>query len=308
MQSQQDVKRPNSPEALYLELLKNCLTRYIFDAFPRYHEAVPIGRLKRGVYPLLRKALAARNLLLARPTPYDPIARAEGGDWPPPREAETLIGLRGLYHLEDCITDVLRRQIPGDLIEAGVWRGGATIFMRAVLKAYGDTTRSVWVADSFEGPPKPNPVLYPADASCRVCGVPEYAAGLDEVKANFARYGLLDERVRFLVGWFRDTLPTAPIERLAVLRIDASMYESTMDCFRHLYPKLSVGGYAIIDNYGRGKEVKKAVDEFRATHGITGEMRQANRTAVYWQKSGSIFSSLQESPGVRAASPSPPPS
>lgn len=300
---QHDATRPSGPEELYLDLLKNCLTRYIFGAFPRYHEHVPIGRWKRVVYPLIRKALATRDLVLARPEPYDPITRMQGGDWPPPREGETMIGLRGLENLQDCITDVLCRQIPGDVIEAGVWRGGATIFMRAVLKAYGDTNRIVWVADSFQGLPKPSSELYPADAGCTLWAVSEYASGLDEVKANFARYGLLDEQVRFLVGWFRDTLPTAPIERLAVLRVDASMYESTMDCLRHLYPKLSVGGYAIVDSYGGSKPCKAAVDEFRANYGITKEMRQVSRLAVCWQKSDGLVSYLQASQGEKGRAP-----
>src|SRR6266852_3543114 len=118
----------DSPQQRYLNLLKDCLTRYSFDSFPRYHEPVPTGRLKRTVYSLVRKALTARDLVLARPTPYDPAKRAEGHDSPPPREAETMIGLKGLNNLEYCIKDVLRRQVPGDLLEAGVWRGGATIF------------------------------------------------------------------------------------------------------------------------------------------------------------------------------------
>jgi O-methyltransferase len=98
------------------------------------------------------------------------------------------------------------------------------IFMRAVLKAYGDTHRLVWVADSFQGLPKPDPTRYPADAGDTSWQSSYFRVSLDQVKANFARYGLLDNQVRFLVGWFRDTMPTAPIEQLAVLRIDADLY------------------------------------------------------------------------------------
>jgi O-methyltransferase len=78
----------------------------------------------------------------------------------------------------------------------------------------------------------------------------ELAVSLEQVKANFDRYGLLDDQVRFLKGWFRDTLPVAPIERLAVLRLDGDMYESPMDTLVNLYPKLSEGGYVIVDDYG----------------------------------------------------------
>src|SRR5207249_3588916 len=115
--------------------------------------------------------------------------------------------------------------------------------MRAVLKVHQDPGRVVWAADSFKGLPRPDPIRYPADAGDRHWTHRELAVSLEEVQANFLRYGLLDEGVRFLAGWFRDTLPAAPIHRLAVLRIDGDMYESTLDVLRALYPKVSVGGY-----------------------------------------------------------------
>lgn len=137
-----------------------------------------------------------------------------------------MIGIRRLDNLQDCLIDVLERRIPGDLIETGVWRGGAAIFMRAVLKVFDDTTRMVWVADSFQG--LPDPERYPADEGTFYWEQEELAVPFETVKANFTRYGLLDGQVRFLPGWFKDTLFTAPMERLAVLRLDGDMYESTM--------------------------------------------------------------------------------
>ncbi len=174
--------------------------------------------------------------------------------------------------------------MPGDLIETGVWRGGATIFMRAVLKAYGDTSRTVWVADSFQGLPKPDARHYPADADDVFWALDVLAVSLEDVQANFARYGLLDDQVRFLVGWFRDTLPQAEIERLSVLRLDGDMYESTMDGLRNLYPKLSAQGYVIIDDYNSVPQCKAAVDEFRAEHGITEHIVPIDAQAVFWQR------------------------
>jgi O-methyltransferase len=251
-----DRERPEGPERLYLELMKQCLTRFIFgDA--------SIGRRSE-------KRLKAS-------------IRADGLDWP--AEAETMIGLRRLDNLEDCITHVLEEGVPGDLIETGVWRGGATIFMRAVLKAYGDTTRTVWAADSFEGLPKPDPETYPADEGDRHWKKEELAVSLDQVQTNFRRYGLLDEQVQFLVGWFRDTLPNAPIERLAVLRLDGDMYESTIVALRSLYPKVSVGGYVIVDDYGAVAGCRKAVDDFREEHGIVDELREIDWSGVFWQRS-----------------------
>jgi len=200
-----------------------------------------------------------------------------------PDEAETMISLRRLDNIEYCIKDVLKRHVPGDLIEAGVWRGGATIFMRGVLEAYGNTDRRVWVADSFQGLPKPDTAAFPIDLNFqRSQGT--FAASLDTVKGNFARYGLLDDQVRFLPGWFRNTLPHAPIGHLAVLRIDADLYESTMEALRDLYPKVSPGGYILIDDYRILPETKKAVDNFRASEKITSEIKYVDWDGAYWQK------------------------
>jgi hypothetical protein len=82
-----------------------------------------------------------------------------------PTVAHTMIGLKRLQNIQMCVEDVLARNIEGDLIETGVWRGGATIFMRAIPKAWGVEDRHVWVADSFEGLPPPNATQYPEDAN-----------------------------------------------------------------------------------------------------------------------------------------------
>ena len=273
--------RPTTEE-LYLDLLKKCLTRYGFGEKPEPYESKK-GRLKRVGYALVRRLLASQRLELVRTKPFDPQARAEGRDWP--LEAETMIGLNRLDNLQSCVTDVLRRQVPGDLIETGVWRGGASIFMRAVLKVYGDTTRTVWVADSFQGLPPPDPERYPADKGDRLWTFAQLAIPLEEVKANFAKYGLLDDQVRFLAGWFRDTLPTIAAERFAILRLDGDLYESTMDALRNLYPKLSVGGYVIIDDYAIAG-CKAAVEDFRAEHNITDKLEPIDWTGAFWQRTG----------------------
>jgi O-methyltransferase len=143
----------------------------------------------------------------------------------------------------------------------------------------------VWVADAFQGLPRPDPERWPAEEGDEHWTQGELAVPLEEVQANFARYGLLDEGVRFLVGWLADTLPAAPIERLAVLRLDGDMYGSTMEALEALYPKLSVGGYVIIDDYGAIPRCKEAVTDFRAAHGIIDPMESVDWTGVYWQRS-----------------------
>jgi O-methyltransferase len=157
--------------------------------------------------------------------------------------------------------------------------------MRGVLKAYRDTTRSVWVADSFQGLPRPDPEEYAADFRDPHHAATSLAVSLEEVRGNFSKYDLLDDKVRFLPGWFRDTLPSAPIDKLAILRLDGDMYESTMVALRYLYPKLSLGGFAIVDDYGNDRlPCKKAVDDFRALHGITEEIERIDWTGIFWRR------------------------
>jgi hypothetical protein len=194
-----------------------------------------------------------------------------------------MIGMVRLNNLQQCVTEVLREHIPGDLIETGVWRGGACIFMRAILKAYGDTARTVWVADSFQGLPDPNRARYPAETDPRLARG-HFSAGLQQVQDNFRRYGLLDDRVQFLVGWFRDTLPVAPVEHIALMRLDGDLYESTMDALVNLYPKLSVGGYVIIDDYVL-ECCRTAVDDSRRKANIVEPLLPtADGESVYWKR------------------------
>lgn len=194
-------------------------------------------------------------------------------------------------HLQRCIADVLDRGIPGDFIEAGAWRGGATIFMRAMLEVHGAGDRLVWVADSFEGFPEPDADRFPAEAKhfagpVMTRTLDHLAVSLDDVRRNFEAYGMLDDQVRFLKGWFKDTLPSAPIERLAILRMDGDYYESTWDALSNLYGKLSIGGYAIVDDYGedRWTYCAKAVDDFRTQNGIEEPLEFVDTKCCFWRR------------------------
>jgi hypothetical protein len=167
--------------------------------------------------------------------------------------------------------------------------------MKGILTSYGDTKRSVFVADSFEGLAPPDPKHYPADEGLDLNKHPELAVPLEEVRGNFEKYGLLDERVQFIKGFFKDTLPTAPIEKLALMRLDGDLYESTIVALEALYPKLSYGGFVIIDDYGCIPACAKAVNDFREAHGIRDEMHTIDWTGIYWRKSVStrkMFRSL----------------
>src|ERR1035438_10305050 len=151
-----------------------------------------------------------------------------------------MVGTRQLDQMQRCIQDVLEKKVPGDLLEAGVWRGGMIIFTRAVLKAFQSTNRKIWAVDSFAGLP---PIDGQKETFAWELG--NMAVSLEEVQSNFARYGLLDDQVCFLKGYFCDTLPDPRIGKLAILRVDADLYSSTMDHLHALYPALSVGGYAV---------------------------------------------------------------
>ncbi len=214
---------------------------------------------------------------------FDEHRRAVGGDWP--LTAHTMVGITRLDQLQDCIEDVLLYRVPGDFIETGVWRGGACIFMRAMLKAHDVTDRNVWVADSFAGLPVIGADGHIGDYVLATHLLTELAVPLKEVKANFASYDLLDDQVKFLPGWFSDTLPVAPVKELAILRLDGDLYSSTMDALENLYPKLSPGGFCIIDDY-KFDSCKQAVNEYRAKHGIKDPVTWIDWAAAYWEKDG----------------------
>ena len=272
---------------VYLELLKTCLTDSLRPE--RFISLQPgAGGLaqstKKALVRTLERVLGPLQLEVVRRIHVDMSERLEGKDRP--IRAETMVGRKRLDQLQSCVEQILKDNIPGDLIECGVWRGGATILMRGVLKAYGDAQRRVWVADSFEGLPPPDEEHFPADKGDQHHRSRSLAIGLDQVKANFTKYGLLDDQLKFLVGWFKDSLPTAPIDRLAVLRADGDMYASTTQILTFLYPKLSPGGYCIIDDYGALPGCRQATDDYRRQHGITEPLQPIDWTGVFWRRAG----------------------
>lgn len=268
---------------LYLDLMKKCLTNWIYGENETV-EVLPGSFWKRKAVRLLN----VDGLQVVSPRPMNPKLRTIGRDHEDGKglpQAHTMIGLKRLDNIQFCIENVLANNIPGNFIEAGVWQGGAALFMRAVLKAYDVKDRVIWVADSFEGCPKPNVKKYPHDANVNFYTIKKLAVPLRKVKANFERYGLLDSQVRFLKGWFKDTLSQAPIEKLAILRVDADLYESTMNVLINLYPKLSRGGYLIIDDFQEVTACRKAVLDYRKSHSIKDAIVEIDRDGVYWQRS-----------------------
>jgi len=244
--------------SLYLNLLKRVLTDTVFTAEPDDDESM------QYLQDFIRHYIRGRAL--------------------------TMVPLARLDNLERCALDVIEHDVPGDFIETGVWRGGVTIFMRAIVEAYNQDRR-VWVADSFTGLPEPDASKYPIEADTHHGKVmstvyDHFAVGLDQVKENFVRFGFLDHRVRVLKGWFKDTLSSAEISQLAILRLDGDYYESTHDALVHLYPKLSPGGYVIIDDYGEDTWTycRRAVDDYRERVGLRQPLAQVDSKCFYWKK------------------------
>jgi len=270
------------PELLYLDLMKKTLS---FTLWPEPPVPVDIFLHEKPFYKKLVILFISRlfkpsGLLLAMQPNFTTEQRENGMIWP--GYADTMIGLKRLDNLQFCIETVLREHIKGDMIETGVWRGGACIFMRAVLAAYDVHDRRVFVADSFRGLPKPDK-RYPADRNAQFHIHRFLAVSRAEVERNFRKYDLLDDNVVFLEGWFKDTLPTAPIERLSILRLDGDMYSSTMEALTNLYPKLSDGGFCIVDDYALAG-CRDAIDDFRKEHSIASKMEKIDYTGVFWRK------------------------
>lgn len=195
----------------------------------------------------------------------------------------SMIGLVRLGNVKDLVERVLAEGVPGDLIECGVWRGGAAMLMKGVLSAHQVFDRQVWLADSFAGLPIPHADLQPTDVRGE-SWAGQLAVPLEQVERNFEAYGLLDPCVRFLPGWLRDTLPGAPIQQLALIRLDGDLYETTWDALTHLYPRLSAGGYVIVDDYCLDS-CRLAVDDYRRAMGIEEELQPIDWNAIWWRKS-----------------------
>lgn len=239
----------------YIDLMVRCLTNTIYKD----------GATRRG-----------------KPRDFREDKRADGRDWP--LAAHTMIGTKRMRSLADQVVDVIQNDVPGDMIETGVWRGGSCAMMRGICKALGAEGRTVYVADSFEGLPPPDPDAFPADKGDKLYSYEELAIGLDEVKATFAAYGLLDDQVQFVKGWFKDTLHLIEAQRFSIVRLDGDMYESTIQGIEALYPKLQKGGYLVVDDYGAVPACKQAIHDYRDAHGITEEIHEIDWTGVYWKR------------------------
>lgn len=260
----------------YLDLLEQTLTHTAYERMDIW---------RPGGNPLSRRvvrALERVGVTTLRSTRRDRELRETGQDWPV--FALTMAGVQRLRNTRWCVEQAIVDGVPGDVIEAGTWRGGAAMMMRAVIDVHEQADRAVYVADSFAGLPPPAADCHPADAGARWHRQPRLAVGIEEVRAGFARLGLLDDRTRFLQGWFADTLPTVADRTWAVVRLDGDMYASTIDALTHLWPGVAPGGFVIIDDYGAVPACREAVEDFRDEHGIDAPLNRIDWTGVWWRR------------------------
>jgi len=263
---------------MYIDLVKRCVLNIPYvDA--ELNPIQPYGNLRKAILSLFKSA----NIQMAHLRRGNFERRISGHDFSD--IAHSMLSFKRLDNIQMCVETIIREKIAGDLIETGVMRGGAVILMRAILRAYGVRDRTVWVADSFEGFPPLNLLGYPADADADPNWHlrPLTESGVEHVRRNFKRYDLLDDQGSILPGWFRDTLPKAPIKQLAVLRLDGDLYESTIDALVPLYPKLTPGGFVIIDDYNLPM-CRKAVHDYRKKMDINDEIIAIDDAGVYWRK------------------------
>ncbi len=259
--------------------------------------ATDVARLRRAYLDLLKLALcdlvattttsvfrAEFGEVMARElSGPDLRTRAAGMDWP--LHGLTMLGLARLDDLQRCVERVVLDGIPGDMIEAGSWRGGAAMLMRATLDAHDQTDRTVWVADSFQGfPAAPHHAEGDGyDLHADLAGADFLAVPLGEVRSAFARLGLA-ENVNFVPGFFRDTLPALAGRTWSLVRLDGDTYDSVRAGLDALYPDLSVGGYVVIDDYHSLEECRAAVQDYRDEHGIEEPIEQIDWNGARWRR------------------------
>lgn len=242
---------------MYLPLLKKCLLDDIYGSVVEAWGTTPRGSVASS---------------------YE----VENGTFWPLR-AHTMIGGKRLDNLQMAFETVLRDGIQGDLVETGVWRGGASIFM-AGMNAYYNANRRVYVCDSYEGLPAPEPEKWPADAGDDNHTYKFLAVSLEQVKKNFAAYDLLSDNVVFVKGYFETSLVAIPDAPISILRLDGDMYGSTMTVLQQLYDRVSGGGFIIIDDWNILKS-RQAVLDFIADRRLSAQIIPIDECSVYWRKS-----------------------
>jgi O-methyltransferase len=188
----------------------------------------------------------------------------------------TFTGFERLVALFQAVRHISERNIPGDIVECGVWRGGSMMAVALALKEIGETDRELYLFDTYEEIPDPTSLdvdilgrtgsFLHERAKERNKGVPAKTASLQEVKQNILSTGYPEDKIHFIKGKVEETIPCSGLSQIALLRLDTDYYESTLHELNHLFPILSIGGALIIDDYGHWQGAKIAVNEYFDKH------------------------------------------
>ncbi|MFF7011596.1 TylF/MycF/NovP-related O-methyltransferase [Streptomyces fimicarius] len=165
---------------------------------------------------------------------------------------------------------IARHNIPGDIVECGVWRGGSMQACARTLLSVGETERDLYLFDTYEGmtPPTAEDLRRDGRSAQELLDAqgkdrPIWAvASLEDVKAGFENIPYPKERVHYVQGRVEDTVPAQAPEQISILRLDTDWYASTKHELDHLYGRLVSGGVLLIDDYGYWQGSRQAVDEF----------------------------------------------
>jgi len=206
----------------------------------------------------------------------DEFLRWKGMDCP--ADGYTMIGYKRLRNIYDLLKHALDNNLPGSFIETGVWKGGASILAAHVLKGTG---RKVYVCDSFRGLPKPD-TKYPVDQNCHLFEQAHLRISKQDVMNNFQKFGLLNDNVVFVEGFFEDTLPTIK-DVFSLIRLDGDMYGSTWCALENLYPQLTSGAGCIIDDWIL-TPAREAVYDYRTQIKEEAPIVDIDGIGVYWLK------------------------
>jgi cephalosporin hydroxylase len=259
----------------YLDLLRGALLdeHYLENELRIRHllECVEAGRPadpRKLADPARAMAKDLRRLQAERRSGELAIGRARDGE----RDgfAYTSLGRARLDHLEACVAAIATDNLPGDLVDCGTARGGAAIFMRGLLEANGLHEPRVWVADRFDG------------GGDRPTEDPSASSNLNAVREGFARFSLLDDRVVFLQGEPAVTLRDAPIDAIALLRVDGRQPERIAAVLDAVIDRVVPGGFVIVDHYGLAA-AQQAVELVRAERGMSNQLEQVDWGASAWR-------------------------
>lgn len=212
----------------------------------------------------------------------------------------TMTSPERLYALMNAVRYVVTHNIPGQIVECGVWRGGSMMAVARTLLGLGCADRDLYLFDTYEGMTKP--VRDDKDFAGNDAGAEFSAtqtgpdssdycyAGLEDVRKNLSRTGYPTERLHFIKGKVENTIPEGSPEHIALLRLDTDWYESTKHELVHLFPRLAVGGVLIIDDYGHWQGCKKAVDEYFADANIPILLNRIDYTGRIGIRPGDVTS------------------